>query len=101
MSLFEDTTPRALKGLLGEIHSRTMTLPDFQRDFVWEPGATQELIVSIANATLPMHQCVIKGPVLIILFQIKFILSLRCYFKFRNRAGTGLTPFPARVNTGD
>jgi hypothetical protein len=26
-----------------------MVLPDFQRDFVWEPYATQELIVSIAN----------------------------------------------------
>jgi hypothetical protein len=26
-----------------------MVLPDFQRDFVWEPGATQELVVSIAN----------------------------------------------------
>jgi len=49
MSLFEDTNPRALKDLLGEIHSRTMALPDFQRDFVWEPGATQELIVSIAS----------------------------------------------------
>lgn len=50
MPLFEDTNPRALKELLGEIHSRTAVLPDFQRDFVWEPGATQELIVSIANA---------------------------------------------------
>lgn len=49
MSLFEDTNPRALKELLGEIHSRNAVLPDFQRDFVWEPGATQELIVSIAN----------------------------------------------------
>jgi uncharacterized protein with ParB-like and HNH nuclease domain len=49
MSLFEDTNPKALKELLGEINSRTMALPDFQRDFVWEPGATQELIVSIAN----------------------------------------------------
>ncbi|MGN2251841.1 DUF262 domain-containing protein [Frateuria sp. GZRe12] len=49
MSLFEDTNPRALKELLAEIHSRTAVLPDFQRDFVWEPGATQELIVSIAN----------------------------------------------------
>ncbi|QQR73406.1 MAG: DUF262 domain-containing protein [Holophagales bacterium] len=48
MSIFEDTNPRALKDLLGEIHSRTMALPDFQRDFVWEPVATQELIVSIA-----------------------------------------------------
>jgi len=49
MNLFEDTNPRALKDLLSEIHSRTMVLPDFQRDFVWEPSATQELIVSIAN----------------------------------------------------
>lgn len=49
MSLFEDTNPRALKELLAEIHTRTTALPDFQRDFVWEPGATQELIVSIAN----------------------------------------------------
>src|SRR5256885_13208936 len=49
MSLFEDTNPKALKDLLGEIHSRTTVLPDFQRDFVWEPNATQELIVSIAN----------------------------------------------------
>lgn len=49
MSLFEDTNPRALKELLSEIHSLTAVLPDFQRDFVWEPGATQELIVSIAN----------------------------------------------------
>jgi uncharacterized protein with ParB-like and HNH nuclease domain len=49
MSLFEDTNPKALKELLAEISSRAMALPDFQRDFVWEPGATQELIVSIAN----------------------------------------------------
>jgi hypothetical protein len=49
MNIFEDTNPRALKDLLSEIHSRTMALPDFQRDFVWDPGATQELITSIAN----------------------------------------------------
>lgn len=49
MNLFEDTNPRALKDLLVEIHNRSMVLPDFQRDFVWEPGATQELIVSIAS----------------------------------------------------
>ena len=49
MSIFEDTSPRALKDLLAEIHNRTAALPDFQRDFVWEPGATQDLIVSIAN----------------------------------------------------
>ena len=49
MNLFEDTNPRALKDLLSEIHNRSTVLPDFQRDFVWEPSATQELIVSIAN----------------------------------------------------
>ncbi len=49
MNLFEDTNPRALKDLLSEIHNRTTVLPDFQRDFVWEPSATQELIVSIAS----------------------------------------------------
>ncbi len=49
MSLFEDTNPRALKELLAEIQSGQMVLPDFQRDFVWEPSATRELIVSIAN----------------------------------------------------
>lgn len=49
MSIFEDTNPRALKELLAEIHNLTTVLPDFQRDFVWEPGATQALIVSIAN----------------------------------------------------
>lgn len=47
-SIFEDTNPRALKELLQQIHSREAALPDFQRDFVWEPNATQELIVSIA-----------------------------------------------------
>jgi hypothetical protein len=49
MSIFEDTNPRPLKELLAEVHNSSAVLPDFQRDFVWEPGATQELIVSIAN----------------------------------------------------
>src|SRR5713226_1439380 len=49
MSLFEDTNPRELKELLLQIHSREAALPDFQRDFVWDPSATQELIVSIAS----------------------------------------------------
>jgi hypothetical protein len=49
MSLFEDTNPRELKELLGQIHSRETALPDFQRDFVWDPAETQELIVSIAS----------------------------------------------------
>lgn len=49
MSLFEDTNPRELKELLRQVHTREAVLPDFQRDFVWEPGATQELIISIAQ----------------------------------------------------
>ena len=49
MALFEDTNPRELKELLGQINRGESALPDFQRDFVWEPRATQELIVSIAN----------------------------------------------------
>lgn len=49
MSIFEDTNPRPLKELLAEVHNSSAVLPDFQRDFVWESGATQELIVSIAN----------------------------------------------------
>lgn len=49
MNIFEDTNPHPLRDLLSEIHSRTMALPDFQRDFVWDPSATQELIVSIAS----------------------------------------------------
>lgn len=49
MSIFEDTNPRELKELLSLISSRGMVLPDFQRDFVWDPWMTQELIVSIAN----------------------------------------------------
>ncbi len=49
MTLFEDTNPRALKDLLSEINSRTTVLPDFQRDFVWDPSETQALIVSVAN----------------------------------------------------
>lgn len=49
MNLFEDTNPHALKDLLAEIHNRTTALPDFQRNFVWDPSETQELIVSIAN----------------------------------------------------
>ncbi len=49
MSIFEDTNPRELKELLADINNRNSVLPDFQRDFVWDPWATQELVVSIAN----------------------------------------------------
>jgi hypothetical protein len=40
--LFEDTPTKQLSWLLGEIQQREIALPDFQRDFVWDPAATQE-----------------------------------------------------------
>lgn len=39
----------SLKFLLEMIHNRAMALPDFQRDFVWDPFATDELIESIIS----------------------------------------------------
>ena len=49
MTIYEDTNSKPLLDLLDRIHSGDMVLPDFQRDFVWEPSATQALIVSIAK----------------------------------------------------
>ena len=49
MVILEDTNPKALKELLEQIEKREAALPDFQRNFVWDPQATQELIVSIAS----------------------------------------------------
>ena len=40
-------TSEKLRFLLDSIHNREVALPDFQRDFVWEPRATEELIESI------------------------------------------------------
>lgn len=48
-TLYEDTNPRELRVLLEEIHNGNAVLPEFQRDFVWEPGAVAELICSVAN----------------------------------------------------
>lgn len=49
MSIFEDTNPRKLTDLLHQIETQATALPDFQRSFVWDPNATQQLIVSIAS----------------------------------------------------
>ncbi|MCS6306162.1 MAG: DUF262 domain-containing protein [Nitrospira sp.] len=38
-----------LKYLLESIHHREIALPDFQRDFVWDPRETEELIESICQ----------------------------------------------------
>lgn len=42
-------TLEPLKFLLEMIHNRVMALPDFQRDFVWDPHETDELIESIIS----------------------------------------------------
>lgn len=42
-------TAEKLKYVLDSIHHREVALPDFQRDFVWEPRATEELIESICQ----------------------------------------------------
>lgn len=49
MSIYEATNTQPLKQLLNEIDMRITALPDFQRDFVWDPKATSKLIVSIAE----------------------------------------------------
>lgn len=48
--LLEDTPTKQLSWLLEQIYQCEMALPDFQRDFVWDPSATQELIISVANS---------------------------------------------------
>jgi hypothetical protein len=42
-------TAEKLRYLLESIHNREVALPDFQRDFVWDPRATEELIQSICQ----------------------------------------------------
>ena len=49
MEIYEGTSQIQVKELLNQINQGQMVLPDFQRDFVWDPSATQELLVSIAN----------------------------------------------------
>ena len=49
MSIYEAVNPQSLRQLLNEIDSGASVLPDFQRDFVWDPSATQALVISIAS----------------------------------------------------
>ena len=48
MKAFQPSSEK-LPYLLETIDNRDMALPDFQRDFVWEPKATDELIESIIS----------------------------------------------------
>ena len=41
MSIFEDTNPHEFKELHDQLRARDMALPGFQREFVWEPYATE------------------------------------------------------------
>jgi hypothetical protein len=41
------TDKAALPWLLAQIAARDLALPDFQRDFVWDPDATEELLESV------------------------------------------------------
>lgn len=49
-AIYEDTNPHDLSELLAEIHQGKSVLPDFQRDFVWEPGAVVELLISMMQS---------------------------------------------------
>ncbi len=55
-----DTDKKHLTYLLDQIEQGDAALPDFQRDFVWEAGATRELIRSVMQSfpagTLPLMQ---------------------------------------------
>lgn len=55
-----DTDKKHLTFLLDQIEYGELALPDFQRDFVWEPNATRELVRSViqsfpAGTLLLMH----------------------------------------------
>lgn len=41
--------PTGLKSLLEDIHDGDIALPEFQRDFVWAPRMTRELLVSVMS----------------------------------------------------
>lgn len=49
MKVYESVGNLPLKTLLNEVHTGVAKLPEFQRDFVWKPAATQGLLVSILN----------------------------------------------------
>ena len=49
MILFE-TDKKPLRFLLDQGDQRELSLPDFQRSFVWDPNATRELVVSVVQS---------------------------------------------------
>ena len=49
MEIYDSVNPVSIGTLIREIHEGKSVLPEFQRDFVWEPGATAGLLASVAN----------------------------------------------------
>ena len=49
MKIYESVGNKRLEDLLDEVHTGEAVLPEFQRNFVWKPTATQGLLVSILN----------------------------------------------------
>lgn len=49
MSIYENVGEKSVKELIEDLHTNTTVLPEFQRDFVWSPAATVDLLVSIAS----------------------------------------------------
>jgi hypothetical protein len=44
-----ETHPRQIANLIGKLHEGSLALPDFQRDFVWEPARVAALLQSVMS----------------------------------------------------
>ena len=49
MTIYENVGEKSTRELIEGLHANTTVLPEFQRDFVWSPSRTIELLASIAN----------------------------------------------------
>ena len=46
MSIYENVGEKSVRELVEDLHTNTTVLPEFQRDFVWAPAATVDLLIS-------------------------------------------------------
>ena len=49
MSIYDGVNQKLLENLLDDVHTEAAGLPDFQRDYVWDPNATINLVASVAR----------------------------------------------------
>jgi hypothetical protein len=49
VTIYENVGEKSVKELIEDLHTNAAVLPEFQRDFVWNPSATVDLLISIAN----------------------------------------------------